>query len=358
MTKMMKAYVIEQPQKINFVDYPLPQIEDGCVLLETKRVSICSTDVGYYKGYLFPPDWPIIPGHEYVGEVVESRLTNSRLKPGNKIVYWGQTDFYGLAQYRVIRPLFAGVKEEKVWFTERGFADDMSAATVIVDDVSLEEASLIEPITSVLRSLLCNPPVPGDDVIILGAGPCGLIALQLLKNWYGVRKVTVLDKNPKRLKISSTLGADYIYDVATDRMEIERLIVDSNGNYAQYVFDSLPNITFSKDIPNTRTSAMKLLAPGGTYVVYGATEIEQNIDMWLILSKGLKLRSSAFDVRLFPMWRTANILTTAKHVVSHQLISLSPIISHLADFSSPCSVKAAFEEHAMDNRLKTMINFG
>ncbi|MEH1844212.1 MAG: zinc-binding dehydrogenase [Nostoc sp.] len=263
-----------------------------------------------------------------------------------------------MAQYRAIRPLFAKIQEEKIWFTERYFADDMSAATVIIDDdVSLQEASLIEPITSVLRSLLYNPPLPGDDVIILGAGPCGIIALQLLKKLYGVRTATVLDKNLERLKISSTLGADYIYDVATDFIKIEQLVVDSKASYAQYVFDSLPDITLSKDVPNTRTLAMKLLAPGGTYVVYGATEVEQNIDIWLILSKGLKLRSSAFDVRLFPMWRTANVLAIAKHVVSHQIISLSPIISHLADFNSPSSIKAAFEEHATNNRLKTMVSF-
>ncbi|MEH1844213.1 MAG: alcohol dehydrogenase catalytic domain-containing protein [Nostoc sp.] len=74
MTEMMKAYIIKQPKEIDFVDYPIPQLEEGCILLESKKVSICSTDVGYYNGYLFPPEWPIIPGHEYVGEVVDQDL--------------------------------------------------------------------------------------------------------------------------------------------------------------------------------------------------------------------------------------------------------------------------------------------
>jgi L-iditol 2-dehydrogenase/threonine 3-dehydrogenase len=358
MTEMMKVYVMQQPQQLAFVDHPIPELEDGCVLLKSQRVSICSTDVGYYRGHLFPPQWPIIPGHEYVGEVVESKLSNNQVKVGDKVVYWGQTDFGGLAEYRVIRPLFPGTRLENPWFTERYFADDACAAAVVLDnDAPLEEASLIEPITSVLRSLLCNPPMPGDDVIVLGAGPCGLIALQLLKNWHGVHSVTVLDKNPYRLKVASNLGADYIYNVETEPTELERLIADSRSSYAQYVFDALPDITDSKNIPNTRTVAMKLLTPGGTYVVYGATEVEQHIDTWLILSKGLKLRATAFDVRHFPMWKTADILIAAKNIVSRQMISLAPIISNVAGFYSPDSVKIAFAEHAMNNRLKTMVSF-
>ena len=354
----MKAYVIQQPQQMAVVDYPIPELEDECILLKSQRVSICSTDVGYYRGHLFPPQWPIIPGHEYVGEVVESRLSSNKVKVGDKVVYWGQTDFGGLAEYRVIRPLFPGTRLENPWLTERYFVDDGCAAAVILDDdLPLEEASVIEPITSVLRSLLCNRPMPGDNVIVLGAGPCGLIALQLLKNWYGVHSVTVLDKNPYRLKVASSLGADYIYNVKTESTELEHLIGDSHASYAQYVFDALPDITDSKDIPNTRTIAMRLLTPGGTYVVYGAMEVEQHIDMWSILSKGLKLRASAFDVRQFPMWKTADTLLVAKNIVSRRMISLAPIISNVADFYSPDSVKIAFAEHAMNNRLKTMIRF-
>ena len=359
MTEMMKAYVIHQPQQIAFVDdYPIPELEDECILLKSQRVSICSTDVGYYKGDFSPPQWPIIPCHEYVGEVVESRLSNSKLKVGDKVVYWGQTDFGGLAEYRAIKPLFPGTRQENHWFTERYFVDDKCAAAVILDnDIPLEEASLIEPIAAVLRSLLCYPPMPGDDVIVLGAGPCGLIALQLLKNWYGVHSVTVLDKNPYRLKVASNLGADEIYNVETEQAQLKLLIEDSQARYAEYVFDALPDINDSKDIPNTRTVAMRLLNPGGTYIVFGAMEAEQQIDMWSILSKGLKLRASAFDVRQFPMWKTADILKVAKNVISHRMISLPPIISHVVDFYSPDCVKRAFTEYGMTGRLKITISF-
>jgi L-gulonate 5-dehydrogenase len=355
---MMKAYVINKPQEIDFIDVPIPPLEDKCIMLKSKRVSICSTDVGYYEGYLFPPQWPVIPGHEYVGEVVESKLSDKQVKIGDKIVYWGQTDFGGLAEYRAIRPLFPGSRLENRWFTDRGFADDNCAAAIVLNDnLPLKEASLMEPITSVLRSLLANPPMPGDDAIVLGAGPCGLIALQLLKKMYGVYSVTLLDKNPYRLKIGTDLGADYIYNVETQQADLEKLIVDSHGNYAQYVFDALPELKASKGIPNTRTIAMNLLAPGCTYVVFSAVETEQLIDMWIILSKGLKLRAAAFDVREFPMWKNTGILKIAQNLILNRTISLDLIISNIVDFYTPDRVKLAFSEHSLEHRMKTLVKF-
>ena len=356
MTEMMKAYVIRGPGHLNLVDQPIPNIDAESVLLKTMRVSICETDVSYYAGRLTPPQWPIIPGHEYLGEVVEKRTKNNSIKIGDRVVYWSQTDFGGLAEYKAIRPVIPGSRAEKHWFTERGFMDDKHAAAIVLDDdVFNDEATLLEPITAVLRALLYNPPSPGDDAIILGAGFCGLIALQLLK-WQGVSSVAVIDKNPERLALALRSGADASYNIETDILDLEKLADDRNGNYAQYLFDSLPDISKEDDSADPRSMGMKLLAPGGLYILYGAKEAPQKFDTRLMVSKGLRVRSTPFDVRVFPMWKTASVLKLAQRILSKGMISLSPLITHYAEFQDFAAVKTAFDDHGKADRMKTLIN--
>ena len=356
MASTMKAYVITRPGNIELVDSPIPTIDRESLLLQTKRVSICGTDVGYYRGYLFPVGWPVIPGHEYVGEVVEKGLADSSVKVGDKVVYWGETRFGGFAEFREIKPILPGTRDEKSWYTERGFTGDGSAAAVVLDDeISLDDASLLEPLTSVLRALLVHPPTPGDNAIVLGAGPCGLIAMQLLKKYQGAHSVTVLDTNPQRLEFASRLGADRIFNVDTEHPDLMRIARDSQGKYAQYVFDALPDIVEDLDeIPIPRNTAVELLAPGHQYIVYGDPANPQPIARWLILSKDLKVHVTSCDAKEFPVWRTADVLAVAKEILSHGVITLSPIISHLVDFYDASSIKAAFQRHGTGSRLKTV----
>src|SRR5687767_7353339 len=124
MVETMKAYWLTGLGGIALDDCLLPPMDCGSVLLRTKRVSICATDVAYFRGYLHPPYWPVIPGHEYVGEVVAVRGPNTQLKVGDTVVYWGMSDFGGLAPFRAIRPLCSGTRRAEPWFTPCGFVDD------------------------------------------------------------------------------------------------------------------------------------------------------------------------------------------------------------------------------------------
>src|SRR3954467_11756736 len=100
----MQAYVMRGPGQLELCEQPEPQLGPDEITLRTVSVSICSTDISYFRGHLFPDRWPIIPGHEYVGEVVEigERLPGS-VELGQRVCYWGQTDFGGLAELRTIR---------------------------------------------------------------------------------------------------------------------------------------------------------------------------------------------------------------------------------------------------------------
>ncbi|WP_371477311.1 zinc-binding dehydrogenase [Kitasatospora sp. NBC_00315] len=354
----MYAYLMNAPGELVRTLVPDPDCGADEVLLRTEAVSICSTDVSYFRGHLFPESWPIIPGHEYVGRVVEvgHRLRDS-VQPGDRITYWGQTDFGGMAEYRALRPLFPGrVGLETSWYTERNFYDaDQAAAVVLPPGVPSDLASVVEPLTSVLRSLLLNPPRPGDTCVVLGCGPSALLAVQVLDRYLGAGSVMVLDRNGLRLSTALAHGASFAFNTDTQAAELEGFVREHHDQYADYVFDALPHVdapglAAGKDI---REQAMGLLRPGGVYVIYGATAVPQRINTWMILAKGLKLRSTPFDVRLFPMARSANVTSVALRLIETGLVDARPLITNRVALDDEQGVHRAFTHYGEGASMKT-----
>lgn len=356
----MQAYVMYGPGVLESTEQPEPIYGEDEILLRTEAVSICSTDVSYFRGHLFPETWPVVPGHEYVGEVsgIGSRLKGA-VELGQRVCYWGQTDFGGMAEYRVIRPIFGHqVAAETAWYTERNFYDAEQAAAVIVpDSLSWDAATIIEPLTSVLRSILVNPPRPGDVCVVLGCGPSAVLATQVLTRYVGARSVTVVDRNEYRLKIALSQGASLGFNTSTDAESLEGFVRDNHDQYADYVFDALPHVAVDGHGKDVRELAMGLLRPGGTYVVYGATGVRQQINTWLILAKGLNVRATPFDVRLFPMARSAHVANIAVRLLESGLVDAAPVVSHRVSFYDPKAVVGAFESYGQGDSMKTCLRF-
>ncbi|GAB7184646.1 threonine dehydrogenase [Kitasatospora sp. Ki12] len=366
----MYAYLMTSPGEINRTLVPDPECHEDEILLETEAVSICSTDVSYFRGHLFAEEWPIIPGHEYVGRVVEvGRRLRDDVRPGDRVTYWGQTDFGGMAEYRALRPLFPGrLGVETAWYTGRNFYDaDQAAAVVLPSHVPSDLASVIEPLTSVLRSLLLNPPKPGDTCVVLGCGPSAQLAVQVLHRHLGAGSITVLDRNSDRMDVALRHGASRAFNTDTQAEELEAYVREHHDQYADYVFDALPHIsaparpggaaagqagTPGKDI---REIAMGLLRPGGSYVIYGATAVPQRLNTWMILAKGLKLLSTPFDVRSFPMARSAHVTAVALRLVESGLVDPAPLITTRACLDDEDAVREAFTGYGRGASMKTSL---
>ncbi|MCW7945214.1 alcohol dehydrogenase [Streptomyces hygroscopicus] len=345
---------MSQPGQLRLGSVADPDCRPDEVMLRTEAVSICSTDVSYFRGHLSSNTWPLIPGHEYVGRVVDvgGRLTDV-LRPGDRLCYWGQTDFGGMAEYRALRPLLPGGSgRESTWFTERGFTDaDQAAAVVVPPDLPSGLATALEPLTSVLRSLLVNPPQPGDTCAVLGCGPSSVLAVQVLRRHLGT-EVIVLDHNENRLRTALNWGASRGFDPVGQADEIAQLIGDSRGQVVDYVFDALPHINRAEG-PDVRELAMGMLRPGGTYVVYGASSLPQRISTWMILAKGLKLRATPFDVGAFPMSRSARVLELAVGLVASGLVDVRPVFTRTVDLRDEEGVVEAFVGYGSGGSMKT-----
>ncbi|WP_189937163.1 zinc-dependent alcohol dehydrogenase [Streptomyces sulfonofaciens] len=345
---------MSQPGELRLGSVQEPVCQPDEVVLRTEAVSICSTDVSYFRGHLSSSTWPLIPGHEYVGTVVDvgSRLADA-VRPGERLCYWGQTDFGGMAEYRAIRPLLPGrPQDETTWFTDRGFTDaDQAAAVVVPHDLPSGLATALEPLTSVLRSLLPNPPRPGDTCAVLGCGPSSLLAVQVLRRHLGV-EVIVLDHNEQRLRTALRCGAKRGFDPVRQADEIRQFIGDTRGQAVDYVFDALPHVGPGAGA-GIRDLAMGMLRPGGTYVVYGASALPQQISTWMILAKGLNLRATPFDVGVFAMARSAHVLEVAAGLVASGLVDARPLFTRTVDLHDEEGVVDAFARYGSGASMKT-----
>lgn len=353
----MQAYLMHGPNDLRHGVVPDPSCGPDEILVATEAVSVCSTDVSYYRGHLFPKTWPVVPGHEYVGEVVEvgARLSDV-VRVGRRVTYWGQTDFGGMAELRALRPIFAhhhGI-EESTSYTERNFFDADQAATVVLPEgLDATAATIIEPLTSVLRSIMTNPPKPGDTCVVLGCGPSAQLAVQVLIRHFGVREVMAVDRVDARLALARQHGAAHTFNVDVDCLAIEQMVRDYQDHYADYVFDALPHVIAREGSgKDARELAMSLLRPGGQYVIYGASGVPQQLSTWLILAKGLHLRAAPFDVRLFPMRRSAHVAQIALGLVEHGVIEVASLVSDVIAFDDESGVRQGFANYGGGDGMK------
>lgn len=358
----MRAYQLRGVSDLALAEVRDPACGDHEVVLRTDSVSICSTDVSYFRGHLTPTSFPVIPGHELVGTVVEvGRHLRSIVHEGDRLTYWGQTDFGGLAQYRVITPVFAGSEVRPppaAWLTERGFYDDArAAAAMIPEEMPARFATLAEPLTSVLRSLLHRPPQPGDRVTVLGGGPCALLAVCILRHHLATGEITVVESDPLRRARAGAFGAIRTVDPLDFDQTSEWARSGGGARPQDYVFDALPHVTSGQPGSETRTLALESLKPAGVYIVYGASALPQSFSTWPILAKGIQLSAAPFDVRSFSIDRTAHVLRLAVALLERRLVPPDPFFNQQVAFGDEGRVRSVFCHYGGRGCLKTAISF-
>jgi threonine dehydrogenase-like Zn-dependent dehydrogenase len=350
----MKAVELIAPLTPTLSTIPVPPVPADGLLLKTRCVSICSTDVSYFEGHLYPDTYPIILGHEYLGEVaaIGPRFENTAdVRLGDRIVYWGQTDFGGFAEYRSVRPIFSGQVGSDVFWADRYFHDDrMASAVKVPDDLDDLHASLLEPTTGAMRSVLTNPPAPGSRVAVLGAGPIGVIAGSIIKRLFAPHQVISVDLNKDRNAFAERQFSDHAYVP-------EEFIETVPINSIDYVFDTLPTVHVEDDEHDPRRAAMRKLIPRGKYVLYGASQEMQKFDTWLMLAKGINITAAPFDVHAFPMHRSADVLASAVHMLRSGIVDAAALQTQVCRFADYEQLIGILRSYRSTHHLKTVVDF-
>jgi L-iditol 2-dehydrogenase len=199
----MKALIFDGPDKPVVTQVQRPSMTDNDVLIQSRRVGICHSDYELLAGrYIIPISYPVTPGHEWVGEVVEVGKNVKSLKTGDRVV--GECvintperiHHFGFSMDGADREFFAARPE---WLHR------------LPDAVDDAKGALIEPFTCGYYAVIRNGGTNASEtVVVSGGGTIGLVSAAAALGM-GAR-VIVVDPVPLRRKIAKKLGADGTVD--------------------------------------------------------------------------------------------------------------------------------------------------
>jgi L-iditol 2-dehydrogenase len=268
---MMRAAVYHGPLDLRVDEVPVPEIGTDEILLKVDSASICGTDLRIYHGAhrMFPAGTVRIPGHEVVGTIA---------------CLGGQVSGYSLGQRVFVAPNMGcgSCKQCVTGHNNRcanyqavgvtldgGFAEYMRipAAAVrqgcvmaINPQVDPAEAALIEPFACVLRGQDALNIRPGDVVLVMGAGPIGMMHAKLAR-LNGAARILVSDPNEERAALAARLGADRA--VVPTREDLAAVVAEeSGGQGADVVIVAAPSHA-------AQESALHLAGIGGRVSFFG-----------------------------------------------------------------------------------------
>jgi len=214
----MKALVLEAPEKMEIREVEKPTIDKDELLIKIGYCGICTLEVRLYQGDM-EIFYPIIPGHEASGIVVEKgEQVLSSIEPGTKVALDLVTRCNECYYCRSGKSNMCENRFKKGNRILGGFAEYISVKSTQVfpfpDSIPLSEAVFAEPVACCIRSLKNINITLAEDLLIAGAGSMGIMHLQAALSM-GAR-VFMTDPDKNRRKLAEELGAYLVIDPAEE----------------------------------------------------------------------------------------------------------------------------------------------
>jgi L-iditol 2-dehydrogenase len=266
----LKAIVIDGPGRAALRDVEPDQVGPNDVGVRILATGICGTDIEILNGNMTyyttgAAKYPIVPGHEWVGEVAAIHNAGSNFSVGDRVV--GEVSIGCMncgrcragAYHRCAHRTETGVMNRSGGFAERIV---MPARFVhrVSRSVSIESAALVEPTAVALNGILRAAVSADDYVAIFGDGPIGLLLLQVVRSFSPAR-VTMVGATELRLALAAELGADAVIDARKEDIPA-RLREDGCGELPSVILEATGNA-------RAVATAIHSVAPGGRIVLQG-----------------------------------------------------------------------------------------
>lgn len=314
----MKALVKrEGGPGLSLEDVPEPAVGINDVLIKVDRAGICGTDVHIYKW----DDWarrtipaPMVVGHEFVGRVVEVGSNVSDFRPGDLVggeghVVCGRCRNC-LAGRRHLCAHTRGVGVNRPGAFAEYIAIPMSNVWLHDPAIDLDVASIFDPFGNAVHTAL-SFDVLGEDVLITGAGPIGVMAAAVVRH-AGARHVVVTDVNPHRLELAKRMGATVALDVRTGSIaDVQKSLGMTEG------FDV--GLEMSGN-PDAFRDMLANMCHGGKIAMLGIPEREIAID-WNIVVFNMLTIKGIYGREMYETWYKMTVMLQSG-------LDIKPVITH------------------------------
>ena len=272
----MRAAIIDAPGNVRVGSLADPTPEPDELVIRVGACGICGTDLHILDGDSPLACYPIVPGHEFAGEVVAVGKNVSRgysardmkITVGTRVavepnLYCGHCEFCRTGRenlclnYTAIGVTVNGACAEYVTVPA-------AKAYILPEHLSFREAALIEPVSCAVQGMNRLKSRPGDTFLIVGVGTMGLILAQMALH-SGASKVAVVDLNMQRLQRAKQLG------VSSIQTDIKKLFEDEPLG-----FDCVIDVT---GVASAIEGAFRAVKRGGKLLVFGVAPSEARISL-------------------------------------------------------------------------------
>ncbi len=287
----MKAALYEGVRTVRLVDRPVPVAGPGEAVLQIQYCGICGTDMHVYFEGLLPPG--IVLGHENVGTVAEVGPGVEGFQVGDRVVAGPPGPCGRCYQCLHGRPSICidGFEHTNGLRRDGGMAEYMLVRDaermlfLIPDELSFEDAVLVDTMATAYRGIIQSAFRLGDNIVVSGAGPIGLSAIQFLRIG-GARHITALEIVDARKELAREVGADLVLDPTEhgDRLS-ERIMALHGGVGADVVVESA-------GVPRSFELCLTLARAGGQVLNLGVTEQTAAVAPAFIVRRELDIKSS------------------------------------------------------------------
>jgi 2-desacetyl-2-hydroxyethyl bacteriochlorophyllide A dehydrogenase len=273
--RTMRSAVIFGPDDLRVLEKPVPTPGPGEVLLRVEAASLCGTDLKIRAGSFFPaqpPPGTFTPGHEYAGTVVALGPTVDEFAVGDRVVveaHRGCMRCENCVRGRYTSCLNYGRADKghraMGMSVDGGFADyvvnHVTTLYRLPEAVSFEEAVMITTAgTSMYAIDTMGGLVAGEEVAVIGPGPVGLAAVQILRS-LGAARVLLTGTRESRLRLGRELGADVVVDVRRED-PVEAVLEATGGRGVDAVLEC-------SGADDAVDQAVRMCKPAGRIVLVG-----------------------------------------------------------------------------------------
>jgi len=298
-------------------EVPAPEIGINDVLIKVRRASICGTDLHIWNW----DEWarktipaPMVVGHEFVGEIVRVGPNVADFLPGDIVSGEGHVvcgrcrNCLAGRRHLCARTLGVGVNRPGA------FAEYLALPMTNVwhhrPSISLEIASIFDPFGNAVHTAL-SFPVLGEDVLITGAGPIGIMAAAVVRH-AGARYVVITDVNPYRLELARKMGVTLAVDVRTTRLaDVQKQLGMLEG------FDVGLEMSGS---PEAFREMLENMCHGSKIAMLGIPPQEMCIDWNTVIFNMLTIKG-IYGREMYETWYKMTVMLESG-------LDISPVITH------------------------------
>ncbi|MGQ0527132.1 MAG: L-threonine 3-dehydrogenase [Alphaproteobacteria bacterium] len=298
-------------------DAPVPEIGPNDVLIKIKKSAICGTDIHIYKW----DDWaqknvpvPLITGHEYVGRIEEIGSEVTHFKKGRRVSGEGHLVCETCRNCRAGNRHLCCNTIGLGYHVQGSFAEYMrlpaSNVFPVPDEISDDLASIFDPFGNAVHTALSFDLI-GEDVLITGAGPIGLMAVAICR-FAGARNVVITDINPYRLALAQKMGDCRPVDMRNENLKD---VMDELG-----IKEGFNVVLEMSGAEQAFHDMLDVINHGGKIALLGIPSKQIAIDWNKVIFKSLDLRG-IYGRKMYETWYKMAAMLKAG-------LDISPVITH------------------------------